>query len=426
MRLTRPLSLVVALSLTAACGPRIHPLGSVPEDNESVTDVPALRHVASVLRSSSLQVKDLFNKRNLKFTGAPNPTTLLKDFETENNTRAHDGTLLSVLTYNVALLKAEPFGIHYAVSPNLDLRLPVLPAQVMSAGFDIICLQEVWHDFSLQKFKDEAPARGYRLFAQDRSKYTDGLVILVKESILADGDNPSVENVPYESQDPKEFWPGPSVKRGYLHVRINHRTLGAMDIFDTHSRAFPENWMARMEQGRQLGLAVKDAAGSDGLAFVTGDMNAGPYYREDTWTSPDGKEHKDWFSNALSWALTMHYGGLDDLFAMGTEAQDVYQGNTVVNHWRDATSTPGSLPGWCARTPNVVLTATDCNALYFQQYAGTEYPARLDHVMAHDPGKRLRVVGSGLEFTERLNWGNQGSFELSDHYGVGISMVVRN
>jgi endonuclease/exonuclease/phosphatase family metal-dependent hydrolase len=72
-----------------------------------------------------------------------------------------------------------------------------------------------------------------------------------------------------------------------------------------------------------------------------------------------------------------------------------------------------------------VFTGTDCNRLYFEQYAGTEPPARLDHVLLRDPERRVRVVGAGLTLTERHALGAAGgAVELSDHYGVRATLRV--
>ncbi len=421
----RQLAVGGLLLVAAACGPSV-PLGSVEQDNTPINEVPELLHVAAVLENNTMPVKDLFNARNHKFKDAPNPQLLLKGYQTGNDakTPAANGVNLSVLTYNVAFLKASPFGIKYSWSPEIDARLAVLPAAVMSRGYDVVLLQEIWHAQELKKFQDDAPGMGYRMFAQDRAEYTDGLVILVKESILAPGSTPTLVNTPYETQDEKEFWPGPKVKRGFLHLTMQHVTLGTIHFFDTHMQAFPDQWASRSAQARMLGLAARDASGSDGLAIVTGDMNSGPYYRWNEWRTPNGGTEGDWWSNAVSYPMLLHYGGMADLFAAGTEAQDVFLGNTVVNAWRDSTTIPGSVVGWCGKTPHVVFTATDCNDLYFRQYAGTEYPARLDHVMARDPRNRLVVTGSTLEFTNRREFPGRGSFELSDHFGVGVSMVV--
>ena len=329
-----------------------------------------------------------------------------------------------MLTYNVALISVRPLGlIKYAESPEMDVRRLVLGDKILQENADLVTIQEAWHDVDLPLFEEAAERHGYRAFRQDRKAYTDGLIIFIKKSIIAGDMEPEMEAVPYDAQDAKEFWPGPMVKRGFLRVTFKHVTLGVIHVYDTHMQPYPEAWGKRMEQARQLGADVRSRVKDREIALIGGDMNAGPYYRDDTWEGPDG-DVGDWWSNAISYALLLHYAGGVDLFAMGQEAQDVNQGRTVVNNARTSTVIPGASEGWCAGTPNVVFTATDCNSLYFRQYAGTEYPARLDHLVARDTAARIFVEGTGLMFTNRIEFPGEGTFELSDHFGVLSSLSI--
>ena len=418
-------ALGVTVGVAGGCVPR--GLGDEEKDTRKVGEQPELRHLADALRGGGgFKVMDLFHQRNLNFKNAPDPSAVLSGYLDANNTRNPAGAqALSVMSFNVALLEAKPFGINYAVSPKLEVRRHEMPRLVMGTGNDIILLQEAWHDPDLQRFKDQAPGMGYRLVAQDRGQYTDGLIILVKESILADGSSVEMDNVPYDAQQLQEYWPGPRVKRGYLYAKVQHRTLGTLHLFDTHMQAYPENWMGRMQQARQLGLRVQEVTSDGDVALVAGDMNAGPYYVSDTWRTPDGRPHGDWWRNAISWALLLYYAGGADVMSAASEAQDVFLGRTVVNNWRQSTSVPGASPGWCDATPAVVFTATDCNSLYFRQYAGTEYPARLDHLVLVDRSQRVYVAGAGLEFVAPQQWPDGQSYEVSDHYGMSASLMVQ-
>lgn len=426
--MTRSVALHASLLALAlcACDPA-RGIGDDPADKLKVADVPYLQHVEQALRTKGLTVGELFRQRNLNFRRAPNPSGLLKQFQVDNDARIlPDGEALSVLTFNVALLRAEPFGIKYAESPHMDVRGRDMPALVMSRGFDVVVLQEVWHEPDHQRFKDAAPRHGYTLLSHDRSEYTDGLLILVRDAIRDTSvEAKLVDHVPYTSQDPKEFWPGPRVKRGYVYATFQHRRLGRIHVFGTHMQAFPDQWLGRMTQSRELGLRAAEEVPDGDIGIVAGDMNSGPYYRDDSWTGPNGRDTGDWYRNAVAYGLLGYYGGMVDALAAAQEAQDVFLGDTVVNNWRHSTSIPGSVEGWCAGNPDVVFTATDCNALYFEQYAGTEYPARLDHVWLRDRSQRVHVVGAGLEFTGTRQWSDGETYEVSDHYGVGVSLLVR-
>jgi hypothetical protein len=126
--------------------------------------------------------------------------------------------------------------------------------------------------------------------------------------------------------------------------------------------------------------------------------------------------------------LLLAYGDLVDLAIMGRPTRDaladVVLGNTVVNDPATATTTPGVDPNWCANTPHTTFTATDCNSLYFAQYAGTEFPARLDHLFARDPDERIVVTASRLDFTGKVRFGDT-EVEPSDHYAVVVELLVR-
>lgn len=55
-----------------------------------------------------------------------------------------------------------------------------------------------------------------------------------------------------------------------------------------------------MKQARELGIAVRAAVPDGEIAFVGGDMNAGPYIARDTWTGTDGTESSGKWSDTLS------------------------------------------------------------------------------------------------------------------------------
>jgi hypothetical protein len=272
---------------------------------------------------------------------------------------------------------------------------------------------------------------GYRVFVQDREGYNDGLMTFVRGSMLLPGSEPRFHYGAYGSQSSTEYFPGPGIQRGWSVVRFEHRELGPIQIFNTHMQAFAESWLGRVKQARELGLLIRDAVRDDDkrhdLVFAGGDFNAGPYYKNPVWRLPDGSEQDVWFHNAISYPTLLAYGELVDLAIMGRPASaalaDIVLGNTVVNEPDLALDIPGADAGWCGRTPHLTFTATDCNSLYFAQYAGTEFPARLDHLFARDPDERVVVTSSRLDFTDKQRFGDV-EVEPSDHYAVAVELLV--
>jgi endonuclease/exonuclease/phosphatase family metal-dependent hydrolase len=215
--------------------------------------------------------------------------------------------------------------------------------------------------------------------------------------------------------------------RGWLGVRFVHRDIGPVHAYNTHMQAFPENWLGRAKQARELGIILRTIAEETGdLVLVAGDFNSGPYYAKAEWTSPGGAVLDRWLHTAIAYPTLLTYGNLVDAAIMGRPQNDaiadVTLGDTVVNDADAALDIPGAEEGWCERTPNTTFTATDCNTLYFDQYAGTEYPARLDHVFVTD-SERVIATDSRIVFTGTETFGDLVS-EPSDHYGVRVDLLV--
>ena len=423
----RPLLL---LSVLLGCAKTGAPssVGDLPADAVKLADSPALEHLAAALDGGADQTAaDLF-REDLRFDRAPDPSALLSATQAANAGRENDGTELRILSYNVALLQAPIFWvIPYRATPYLDERRPVLPDLILAADYDVVLLQEVWRKQDVKRFAAAGEAHGYRSWWVPRGRYNDGLIILVKSALIADGTEPVFDAAPYENRDPLENFPGPGIKRGWSSVAFTHPTLGALQVFDTHLLAWPSNWLTRMSEVRELGSVVAASTAGGGVAFVAGDMNGGSYYKSDAWVTPDGETETGWWPNTVSYAMLLHYGGLRDLFIAGRDAEgallDVALGDAVVNDGPASTQIPGAATGWCDQYDDRDFTASDCNALYFQQYAGTEYPARMDHLMVADPGDRVFVTSSALAFTEQVTFGDLPPMEPSDH--LGVEVIVR-
>ena len=431
----RALALVSLPALGAACDYGPVPLGGDEADDFLIAEAAATAHLGAALADGdTLTFRQLIERGSgLVFDSTPDPSALLTATNVLDDTRARAGRRpLSMMTYNVALLDVNIFGVvPYAETPDLDRRRDVIAGLIFDRGIDVVMLQEVWLAEDVEEFTRTAEDFGYRVFVQDRSGHNDGLMTFVRKAAILPGTESTFHYEAYGSQSSTEYFPGPGIQRGWNSVRFVHRELGPIQVFNTHMQAFAENWLGRVKQARELGIAMRSAIVSDetnhDLLFTGGDFNAGPYYKNSLWKLPDGSEQDFWLYNAISYPVLMAYGELVDLAIMGrTEADalaDVVLGNTVINDPDTALDTPGAAEGWCASTPNTTFTATDCNSLYFEQYAGTEFPARLDHLFARDPDGRIVVTSSALTFTDKVRFGDK-EVEPSDHFAVVAEMLV--
>ncbi len=418
------------LALAPACAPpELFPLGSDEADDRAVADTPA-SYLLDALGESELTLGELVARapEEHAFAARPDPTALLTATSALDDARDATGTVaLRVLSYNVALLDAPIFWvIPYKRTPTLDERRDLLPELVFATGADVIGLQEVWRQQDVDAFLARAELDGYRGLVHERNEGNDGVMVFVRADKI-DGDAVVAEHHVYQSQDGLEYFPGPGIRRGWMEVAFTHVDVGPVRVFNTHLQAFVGSWHGRMLQARELGIAARTHAADDELVIVTGDLNAGPYYSAATWQPPEGEAQTEWFHNTMSYPLLLAYGGLVDAAVMGrpTElaASDVTRGDTVVNDAAASTQVPGAVEGWCDDTPRDTFTATDCNRLYFLQYAGTEYPARLDHVHVRDRAD-LVVSDARVVFTDEERFINV-DIEPSDHYGVEVELLLR-
>ncbi len=425
--------LAPALLLSLACSKKVlvppSDLGSLPADAVKLADHPDLAHLGAVYTGGAqATVADLYRATTLN--GPPDPTAVLIADQASNADNYNEGVPLRVLAYNIALLDVYVFGfIPYKRTPFLEERRDELPALILEQGYDVVGLQEVWQPEDLARFMDEAQKRGYRAFHADREAYNDGVLTLIKAELIAPGTEPVVHAQAYEAQDPQEYFPGPRIKRGFVEVEFTHPTLGRLLVYNTHKLAFPARWPERMSEARELGSRVSSRVGSDAVALVTGDMNAGSYYKMDTWQPPEGELDQGWWENAASYALLRYYGGLSDLYVRGRPAEeasrDVVLGQKVAALMEASGNGRADISAHCAELlfPHG-FSASDCNVLYGMQYKDTEMPARMDLVFAADPSDRVYVTGATHTFTERRSFDGSPEMEPSDHLGVAVELRV--
>ena len=401
---TRYWIFVFAVLTGCGCGSAVPEVGKHDRDNVKLTDASSLGHVQEALSGGTdLAVADLFDPKKIAFDAAPDPS---------------------------ALLDAKIFGfIDWSQSPNLTERQEELPDLILAEDYDILMLQEVWLDEDVTRFTEAGEAAGYLVQVGPRDDYNDGCLTMVRKDLVKDGSFLSADGVPYAEGDGLEYFPGPGIKRGFIHLSFEHPSLGKFHIYNTHMMPWWYNWGVRMAEAREVSLHVLAHAADEDVVFLGGDMNAGSYYDSDVWTTGEQEETTGWWANTISYPLFAHYGDFLDLIQMGRSGDDILldvtEGKSVINAPDQSLEVPGGDEDWCAAHNAVNFTASDCNKLYFDQYAGTEFPSRMDHLFVRDLGKRVHVASSSIVFTERMKFGSlEEATEPSDHLGVAASVTV--
>jgi hypothetical protein len=86
-------------------------VGRAAADRARAADLPQLAHIAAALPNGGVRVGELFDDDGIHFTRAPDPTEMLRRAHATNAERdVGEGAELSVLSYNIALLRYELFG----------------------------------------------------------------------------------------------------------------------------------------------------------------------------------------------------------------------------------------------------------------------------------------------------------------------------
>ncbi|NOY25640.1 MAG: hypothetical protein GXP62_07180 [Oligoflexia bacterium] len=399
------------------------PFGAGQGDDTLLRDSPALRHLAGAIAGGHDLSAGQLQRSKLSFISAPDPSAWLRATQQGNPSPAPDALPLRVLTWNLALLNVYLGSRHYKSSPFVSERREPVFDRVLGADADIILIQELWHAPEIARLRERATAAGYRLCCPPRH-HVDGLAVLLREGPWAK--EIQVELRPFATQARLEALDLPRKEqflRCWMRVDCEHSGLGRISIFNTHLQAYPKAWRARLQQARSLGLEIARRPPED-LVFVGGDLNSGLFYGRQTWRKPDGTIDGCWWHNAISLPLLHHYGGLCDLAIRGRSTS---QADLEVRLSRTLQNDPVAAlkaPLCCSTEHRQTFTATDCNSLYHRQYAGTEQPARLDHILARDPTNRVCVVHSSHRFTDRDVVIDKQPVEPSDHYAVQVDLRV--
>lgn len=415
--------LAVAVTTFADCGS----CGSSydrPTDNVFLGDTPVMVHIADVLDDANLTVGELVGNDGVSLQAPADPSALF-----EQRFAAHQAlpalgadVELSVLTYNVGLLDRTYLIFEHVAVPDKNARRDAQAAVLFSGDFDIMVLQEVWDTPDANLLRDAAQAAGYDVYYGSNSLHDQhGLFTAIKSELITGVEQ--FDEVQFDEQRPFEYFPGPGVDRGYIRWSFDLAgTSQRVHVYNTHATSYAEYWEIREDQARQLGRDIASQPASD-IVIFGGDLNSGPYYLDDDWAMANGDNVPEWWRNAVAYPMWLHYGEMYDVVNAARIPEDVSQGDIIPTDHSTFTSAPYGSEAWCDATRNVIFTGSDCNSLYFEQYAGTEPPARLDHLMVRDPSANVRVDDAWVDFTAPIA-GSGYDRELSDHYALGALLRV--
>lgn len=416
-------ALMLLLSATACASRWPKDLDDDARDSEFINDHPLLGYLASALEDpADVDVATLLKHDDLRFSEAPDPTGVLESLHAEHQAldAIDDAVDIEILTYNLAFLDRKYLS-GSVQSPFIPERREAMLAELFDTEADILLLQEVWDWEDSEALVQAAQDAGFSTWAGSEKRHEEmGLITAVRTELIGGGSE--TEETRFRAQRKIEHWPGPNIKRGFLTWSFDlEGSSQRLHVINLHATSFPQFWRVRNMQARQVGLALDGV--EDAIVIVGGDFNAGPFYKSDVWVTHDGDEEEGWWRNATAWALWQHYGGLKDMHSLPQVPADVTAGRTVP----DGPGTEGEAydGAWCDTVDTNVFTGTDCNLLYRMQYGGTEYPARLDHLMIRDPDEAVRVSSSQVVYTERVDLGVDEAIEWSDHYGVQTAIRVR-
>ncbi|CDJ46930.1 endonuclease/exonuclease/phosphatase domain-containing protein, putative [Eimeria brunetti] len=185
---------------------------------------------------------------------------------------------LVLLSFNAGLLEYKLCGLRvYQNPPFTQRRLHHIPAALLSAGADIICLQEVYGDnhadFIIESTRHKLPFVGRRT-SGGRFSLHNGLMVLSKYPILHTQFH-KFEDVTYIERC--------FASKGMLEVAVDVPSIGVIAIFNIHlasGAVDPESRYVedvRAAEIRQLLKACDAAADRGHVPLVIGDLNAAPH-----------------------------------------------------------------------------------------------------------------------------------------------------
>ncbi len=411
---------LACLLLLSACAAK-SPSLDLPADQATLADSVVLAHLGSAYPGAET-VADLFDDGRSP-TAAPDPSRWFDAARADHEALPPlaGGEELSVLSYNVGLLDRKYLlGLGHVFVPRLEDRRPVQLERLFEEAWDVLILQELWEWEDAEAFQAAAEAAGFVAYlGTEKGHPFHGVGLFVRDELV--GGTISQTEVFYDVQKGIEKWPGPRLERAYLEWSFTHAVTGdQVVLLGTHLSPFVADWSIRDHQLRQLGLRVSELS-SDALVLLGGDLNAGPYYAVDVWKNGAGEDVGEFWRNATTLPLLAHYGGLVDARVLVNPPDDVAEGQAVpVGGGVSYLETAYGQDGFCEQHLGT-WTATDCNSLSFDNYAGDELPSRMDHVWLRDGTGSARVVDGGLAYVEVVE---ALGCELSDHYAPWVKLTL--
>jgi len=186
------------------------------------------------------------------------------------------GQRLRIGTFNAAIQDIRLLGRSwYCPVAWPRERLRQLPAALESLDADIICLQEMFHR-PLQDWLCHALASGFPHVAglQPRNpalRLGNELLVLSRHPLTG----ARLHRFSHAAREERLF-----TSKGFLHVQARIPGLGSVDLVNFHTtaggaRAHPESPAMEAIRARQI-AQILDVAVPLPLAFLVGDLNAGP------------------------------------------------------------------------------------------------------------------------------------------------------
>jgi endonuclease/exonuclease/phosphatase family metal-dependent hydrolase len=281
------------------------------------------------------------------------------------------GERIDVVTYNLGLIQTVKGAME---------RLPFLVAAIEAADADVLCLQEVWNQYT-------SPAQLAAMLAgtyphawwsstDDETVYGNGVVIVSKHPLYRG------RRLHYVAEDPASVVDrtllGVDVVTGdsYFHILCAHLT----------AYSTPENVAIRQAQIVETKQFAMAEGYWDGPTIWMGDLNTGPATVCDT-VSPPG-------------------------CATCLDFDDETYGTHLISDWTD----PHAAASFCTYCFG---DAHPLQLLPYQCGIDWEYDQRIDHCLTRGTASVLQA-GSGRVFDQMVSIpaGADTLETLSDHYGV--------
>jgi endonuclease/exonuclease/phosphatase family metal-dependent hydrolase len=342
---------------------------------------------------------------------APDPTQLLLDAQRINRQSPPGSRLgLRVASYNVGLLDLSLLSV-----PGVKEREPKIGPALRELDADIVLLQELWKERSVEAFKAALADRYHFVLGTDQDRGKHGLAILIKRSLLPDCCEEMVERL-FETQAMYET--GFGFHKGALGVRLTPPALGRpIYIVNMHMTAMPWQSNTRLYQVDELaaGLIAPLIEQQQGLLILGGDTNASPYYADYgdlAQLEPWQEDYQDWWLNAGTYQRLIQLTETLDSFA-------AVHGDIEVATARAETVVTNGY--WKTQSRDSHLTAN------ISASTKTEPSQRLDYVLVRplDPDLVTTVQRAEVLFRQRPARLESGeAIELSDHYLYQATLSV--